>query len=98
MKKFERIIRETVPTLVVFEKVGSQNASRTKHLLDDLRNSFADKAKIISVDASYDGDVKVKYNLQEFPTWVIFKEGQELMRDSGNKSQSDLEEMVKRAV
>ncbi len=98
MKTLTETIKETVPTLVVFQHAGNQDAVEVKYLIKELKAKYDDKVKIVRVDASYDGELKVRYKLEEYPTWILFKEGQELMRESGRKSQAELEDMIQRAL
>ncbi len=98
MKTLTETIKETVPTLVVFQHAGNQDAVEVKYLIKELKAKYDDKVKIVRVDASYNGELKVRYKLEEYPTWILFKEGQELMRESGRKSQAELEDMIQRAL
>lgn len=98
MKTFEEKIKASVPTLVVFQHAGNQDAVEVKYLIQDLRAKFGDKANIERVDSSYNGQIKVRYKLEEYPTWILFKEGQELMRESGRKTAGQLEDMLQRAL
>ena len=97
MKTFKETIKESKPTLVVFMHPGSQDAVEIKYLLQEVKNKYADKANTARVDDTH-GQLKVEYRLNEYPTYIIFKEGQELMRESGHKSESQLEEMIERAL
>lgn len=98
MKSFVEKIKEKVPTLVVFQHAGMNDAVEVKYLINDLRNKFDGKANILPYDCSYNGEMKVRYKLQEYPTYILFKEGQELMRESGNKSEAKLTEMIQTAL
>lgn len=98
MKSLSEKIQEKIPTLVVFENVGDGNSSHLKHLVDDLRKAYANKAAIIKVDASFDGNVKENFKLKEYPTWILYKEGEELMREAGNKTLARLTEMLDTAL
>ncbi len=98
MKNFETIIRENVPTLVVFQHAGNNNAVDVKYLTQELRAKYGDRAHIERVDSSYNGNLKMRYKLQEYPTWILFKEGEELMRESGKKTVGQLEDMLQRAL
>ncbi len=97
MKTFEEKIKETIPTLVVFQHHGSQDAVAVKYLTDTLRVKYSGKANIMRADDPH-GKLKVSYRLNEYPTWIVFKEGQELMRESGHKTESQLSEMIERAL
>ena len=98
MKSLVEKIKESVPTLVVFEHAGFHDAVKVKYLIQELRAKFDGKANIIPVDCSYNGQMKVHYKLQEYPTWILFKEGQELMRESGDKTEAKLTEMIQTAL
>lgn len=97
MKTLKETIKESKPTLVVIMHPGSQDAVEIKYLMQDVKNKYAEKANTARVDDTH-GQYKVEYRLNEYPTYILFKEGQELMRESGNKSESQLEEMIERAL
>lgn len=98
MKSYVEKIRESIPTLVVFEHAGMNDAVEVKYLVKELREKFVGKANVETVDSSYNGNLKMKYKLQEYPTYILFKEGQELMREAGKKTQAKLEEMIQTAL
>ncbi|MDE7381858.1 MAG: hypothetical protein K2N03_07020 [Muribaculaceae bacterium] len=98
MKKYEEILDSTVPTLVVFEHAGKHNSVDVKYLMQELGVKYEDKLQLKRIDCSYNGKWKARYGFKDYPTWILFKEGQELMRESGEKSIAKLEEMVGRAL
>lgn len=97
MKTFEEKIKETIPTLVVFLHHGSQDAVDVKYLTEEVKAKYTDKANVVRADDPH-GKLKVTYRLEEYPTWIVFKEGQELMRESGKKTASQLEDMIERSL
>lgn len=97
MKTFEEKIKETIPTLVVFQHHGSQDAVEVKYLTDELRIKYSGRANVARADDPH-GKLKVTYRLNEYPTWIVFKEGQELMRESGKKTVGDLSDMIERSL
>ena len=97
MKTLKETLRESKPTLVVIMHPGSQDAVDIKYLVDDIKKKYADKANTARVDDVH-GQYKVEYRLDEYPTFIVFKEGQELMRESGSKTAGELEEMIQRAL
>lgn len=98
MKSLEAKIKGAVPTLVVFQHAGNQNAVDVKYLINELRAQYGDRVNIERVDASYNGNIKVSYKLKEYPTWILYKEGEELMRESGHKTEAQLADMIQRAL
>ncbi|MDE6085741.1 MAG: thioredoxin family protein [Muribaculaceae bacterium] len=98
MKSLERKIMGAEPTLVVFQHADNQDTENVEKLLASLKAQYGDKVNIEHVDATHDGNIKVSYKLHEYPTWIIYRQGEELMRVSGHKSEAELVDMIKRAM
>lgn len=98
MERFEARLKESEPTLVVFVHAGAQDAVDVKFKAESLRAKLGDKIHVMRVDCSYNGALKERYRIDHYPTWILFKEGQELMREAGNKPEADLLEMIKTAL
>lgn len=98
MKSYKKAIEENIPTMLVFEHAGMNDAVAVHYLVKELKQKFAGKAHIIPVDASYNGQYKVDYKLHEYPTYIVYKQGEELMRESGDKNVAALEDMITRAM
>lgn len=94
---FEEEIKESTPTLVVFLHAAGQDAVEVKYLSEELKKKYAGKANVQRVDSSFDHQIADKFRITEYPTWVLFKEGQELMRESGRKTVDELSSLVERA-
>ncbi|MDE6272645.1 MAG: thioredoxin family protein [Muribaculaceae bacterium] len=97
MKTFQSRIDEGIPSLAVFIHAASQDAVEIKYLAEDLRKHFGERINIMRVDASYDHRLKKQYDIKAYPTWIVFKDGQELMRESGHKTLDELIKLVDRA-
>ena len=97
MKTFKETIKESKPTLAVFMHPGSQDAVEIKYMVEAVKNKFGGKANTARIDDTH-GQLKIEYRLNEYPTYILFKEGQELMRESGKKTESQLEEMIERGL
>lgn len=98
MKKVAEKIRQDGATLVVFEHAAMQDAVDIKYLIEALKRQFGEKVDIVRVDASYNGEIKISYKLKEYPTWILYKKGEELMRESGKKNEAELAEMIQTAL
>ncbi len=96
MKTFESRIGEGIPSLAVFIHAASQNAVEIKYLAEGLRKHFGDRINIMRVDASFDHRLKKQYDIKAYPTWILFKKGEELMRETGHKTLEELIKMVNR--
>lgn len=97
MKKIEEVLKESKPTLLVLLHDGKQDSGEVTHLIDEIRDHYSDSINIIKLDTTHDGKMSERYHVTDYPTYILFKEGQELMRESGRKSIGDLDDMVKRA-
>ncbi|MDE6006230.1 MAG: thioredoxin family protein [Muribaculaceae bacterium] len=95
-KTFEEVINETVPTLVVFQHAGHQDAVEVKYMFEELRKKYDGRANVMRVDASYNEPLWTRFQVHAFPTYILFKEGQELMRESGKKTIGELSQLVER--
>lgn len=97
MKKIEEKINESTPTLLVLTHEGKQDNGEVTHLIDEIRNHYREAINIITLDTTHDGKMSMRYHVKDYPTYILFKEGEELMRESGRKSIADLDDMLKRA-
>lgn len=97
MKTFEKVIKESKPTLVVFIHHGAQDAVEVKYLMDSIKTEYDGRANVARADDPY-GKLKEEFRLEEYPTYILFKEGQELARRSGKTKENELSDMIKTAL
>lgn len=95
---FKETIKGSTPSLIVFLSAAGQDAVEVKYLVEELKPKYADKVNIQRVDISFNHKIADEYRLSEYPTWILFKEGEELMRESGRKTATELSDMIDRAL
>ncbi|MBD5171796.1 MAG: thioredoxin family protein [Bacteroidales bacterium] len=98
MDKLEKTLSASEPTLVAFIHAAESNAVDVKYILEELKKQYDGRARVIRVDSSYNRPVIERYKLSEYPTFILFKEGQELMRESGEKTVGELAQLIDRAL
>lgn len=98
MKTFESRIKEGIPSLAVFMHAGAHDAVEIRSLAEGLRKHFGDRINLLRIDASYDHRLKHQYDILRYPTWILFKDGEELQRETGEKKLGELIEMANRAL
>lgn len=98
MKNLEEKLAEPVASLVAFVHENEDNEAEVKAMVEQLREKYAGKANVMCVDSSFNRQVIRKYNINAYPTWIVFREGQELMRESGKKTATQLEELIARGM
>lgn len=97
-KNLQETIRDSKPTLVCFMHAGRQDAVEVKYEGEELRRKFADKANIVLVDGSFNQAMMRQYHIATYPSWILFKDGQEVWHDGGMKPVSLLSDMINRFV
>jgi thioredoxin 1 len=65
-----------------------------KPILEDVKKSVGDSAKIIKVDIDLNQHVAQHYNIQSVPTLVLFKQGKILWRQSGVVPAPQLKQLI----
>lgn len=99
MKDLEKMISEqTKPTLVEFYADWCPHCQRMMPIVAQLKEKIGDKANIVQIEGDNNPDLMEKYHVHSYPTWIIFKDGQECWRDGGEKPLSELEDMVNRFI
>lgn len=94
---FKDLIKESKPSVIVFLHAAQQDAVDVKYIVEALKAEYGDRVNVQRVDISYNHELADEYRIDAYPTWVVFKDGQELMRESGLKTVDELSAMVERA-
>lgn len=84
------------PTMVEFYDPNCDKCLKTIPVLGELRDKFAGRANVVAVDKDASGDLVQKYHVHSYPTFILFKDGQEVWRDGGAKPLSELTDMIHR--
>ena len=95
---FKETIKQSTPSLIVFISAGNQDAVEVKYLVHDLKAKYADRVNLQRVDVSFNHKIADEYRISKHPTWVLFKSGEELMRESGRKTLTELSALIDRAL
>lgn len=98
MITFDQRIKEKVASLVVFENAThKEDNEHITHLVEGLRDTYGPRLNLMRVDGTHDQRLRDFYGIHTYPTWILFREGQELARETGMKTETQLQEMVKPA-
>lgn len=96
--KLNEAIAQAKPVLVEFYADWCPHCQRMMPIVAELRERIGGEADIIQIEGDQNPALVDKYHVESYPTWVIFKDGQEAWRDGGEKPLSELEDMVRRFV
>ncbi len=98
MNNIQSKIDGSRPTLIMFYATWCPHCHRMMPIVDDLAVLFDGRANIVKLDGEqYPQEMKT-CGIDAFPGWALFKDGQEVWHDEGEKPASELEDMVNRFV
>ena len=89
-------LQDSKPTLVEFYKPGCSRCAMTMPIVDELKERQEGKANVIQINSAENADLVEKYHVHSYPTWILFRDGQEAWRDGGEKPLSELTDMLHR--
>lgn len=91
-------LAEARPTLVEFYSTNCPRCSEMAPIMAELKEKVGDKANVMQINGSEEPEIRKKYHVHTCPTFILFKDGQECWRDSGQKPYSELRDMIDRFI
>jgi len=91
MGKFNEIIKSDTPTLVDFTASWCGPCKAMSPVLDQVKNKMGKEVRIIKIDVDKNPKVADKFKIRGVPTFILFKKGELIWRQSGGM---DLHTMI----
>lgn len=95
-EQLQEALNGTKPVLVEFYADWCPHCKAMMPVMEELKKETGYEAVIIQVEGDQNPDIMEKYHVRSYPTFILFKDGQEAWRDSGEKPLSELKDMINR--
>lgn len=98
MEKFDELIKSPVPILVDFYAEWCGPCKSMKPVLEEVKKEVGESARIIKIDVDKFEALAAEYHIQTVPTFILFKNGENLWRQSGAIPGKVLKDIIKQHI
>ena len=95
MAKFQDIIQSEPLVLVDFHATWCGPCKMLAPILKDLKNRVKDAVKIVKIDVDQHQLLAGQLNVRGVPTMILYKNGEQVWRQSGVMQANELEQLIK---
>ncbi|MFY7811804.1 MAG: thioredoxin family protein [Flavobacterium sp.] len=90
MSKFGELISGNTPVLLDFYTEQNEKSIEINQLIHKVASALGDKAKVIKINADKNQELVDALKIKSIPTFIIYKYGEMVWRQSGNVDAIDL--------
>jgi len=93
-----KVLSSKLPVLVDFWAPWCGPCKMATPALEELSESYKDKALILKVNVDEQQDLAGQYQVMSIPTTILFKDGKEIGRQIGFTGKESFEELIKKGL
>lgn len=94
MESFNDIIKSEKLTLVDFYATWCGPCKTMHPILEQLKENLGDSIRIIKIDVDKNEAISAQYRIMSVPTFMLFKNGEAVWRQSGTIRLNDLKNLI----
>jgi len=94
MSKFSEIINKDKPVLVDFFADWCGPCKMMSPILKEVKDALGDAVSIIKINVDTNQQLATKYQVKDVPTFLLFKNGKQLWRQSGVLQKNELIQII----
>ncbi len=91
---YQEVINDTKPVLVDFSATWCGPCKAMEPVLQEVVKKIGNDARIIKIDVDKNQKLASKLGVRGVPTFILYKEGKILWRDSGMQSANSLVQLI----
>lgn len=95
MSTFSEIVNKEQPVLVDFFATWCGPCQTLAPILKQVKDELGDSVSVIKIDVDKNQAIAAQFQVRGVPTMLLFKNGQQVWRQSGVLSKNDLISIIK---